>query len=138
MTRIKIWSIATAITLLGGVASAETELETAINNGGERLGADQIAGLLIGKVVTAKAGEQTFRFFYDPNNVLHGELANRRWKGTGAFAITDGDQVGVSMATDNGRYQCLKSVRVRETVQKFDADDKMTFELTGFESATGL
>lgn len=138
MTRVKTWSIATAIALLGGVASAETELETALNDGGERLEADQIAELLIGKVVRATAGEQTFRFFYEPNNVLHGELVNGRWSGTGAFAITDANQVCVSMAADKGRYRCLTSVRVGETVQKFDANGEMTFELIGFESATGL
>lgn len=127
-----------AMTLAGGTAMAETELDAALKNGGERLGSDQIAELLIGHVVTAKSGEKVFRFFYDPNNVVSGELANGGWAGTGAYAITDTDQVCVSMAADNGRYRCLTAVRNGEVVQKFNASGKMTFELFEFEPSAGL
>lgn len=79
-----------------------------------------------------------FRFFYDPANVLNGELTNGGWSGTGAYAITDTDQVCVSMAADKGRYRCLSAVRVGDTVQKFNIDGKMTFELLDFQPSTGL
>ena len=103
-----------------------------------RVGAGQIAELIVGKVVTAKSGEKEFRFFYDPSNVLDGELTNGGWKGTGTYAITDNNQVCVSMAADKGRYRCLTAVRVGETVQKFNVEGKMTFVLLGFEPASGL
>lgn len=138
MKHLKTWSLATAIVLSGSVAFAETDLETAISNGGEVLKANQIAELIVGKIVTAKAGKKTFRFFYDPSNVLDGELTNGGWKGSGVYAITDGDQVCVSMAADKGRYRCLTAVRTGETVQKFNIKGDMTFELLGFEPSSGL
>ena len=124
--------------LAGGAAMAETELDMALKNGGEKLNSDQIAELLIGQVVTAKAGEKMFRFHYDPSNVVSGELTNGGWKGTGAYAITDTDQVCVSMAADKGRYRCLTAVRHGDAVHKFNANGKMTFELLTFEPSTGL
>jgi len=55
-----------------------------------------------------------------------------------AYAITDTDQVCVSMAADKGRYRCLTAVRHGDVVQKFNARGKMTFELLDFEPSTGL
>lgn len=127
-----------ALAFAGSAAFAETDLEAALGNGGERLKADQIAELLIGNTVTARSGEKTFRFFYDPSNVVSGELMNGGWTGTGAFAITDTNQVCVSMAADNGRYRCLTVLRVGERVQKFNAAGKKKFELLAFEPSTGL
>lgn len=138
MTSLKTWAIATGFLLYGSAAFAETDLETAINNGGEMLKSNQIAELIVGKVVTAKAGKKMFRFFYNPSNILDGELTNGGWKGSGAFAITDSDQVCVSMAADKGRYRCLTVVRSGERVQKFNVEGKMAFELLGFEPSTGL
>ena len=138
MACLKTLTLAAAITLIGGAALADTDFEAALKNGGERLNADQIAELLVGNIVTAKSADKTFRFFYDPSNVVTGELATGGWKGSGAFAITDTDRVCVSMAADKGRYRCLTVVRTGETVQKFDANGKMTFELLGFEPSTGL
>lgn len=138
MTRLKTCAIATVFALAGSAVFAGTDLEAAIENGGNMLNADQIAELIVGKVVTAKSGEKDFRFFYDPSNVLDGELTNGGWEGTGTYAITDNNQVCVSMAADKGRYRCLTAVRVGETVQKFNVDGKMTFELLGFEPSSGL
>jgi hypothetical protein len=130
--------MAAAFALAGSMAFAETDLDAALNNGAERLNADQIAELLIGNTVTATSGEKRFRFFYDPNNVVSGELANGGWSGAGAFAITDTDKVCVSMAADKGRYRCMTVLRVGDSVQKFSADGKRTFELHSFEPSTGL
>lgn len=138
MRFLKVAVATCAIALAGGTAMAETELDAALKNGGERLNSDQIAELLIGHVVTAKSGEKMFRFFYDPGNVVSGELTNGGWEGTGAYAITDTDHVCVSMAADKGRYRCLSAIRIGDVVQKFNAKGKMTFELLDFEPSTGL
>jgi len=138
MTRLKTLLIATAMTWAGGAVVAQTELEAALATGGEKLKADQIAELLIGNKVTAKSGEKTFRFYYDPGNIVSGELTNGGWKGSGAFAITDTDQVCISMAADKGRYRCLTVVRDGDLVQKFNVNGKKTFELLEIEPSTGL
>lgn len=138
MTLLKSLSMLAVMALTAGAAVAETELEAALTNGGEQLTADQIAELLIGNTVTAKSGDKMFHFYYRTDNALSGELVNGGWKGSGAFAITDTDQVCVSMAADKGRYRCLVVVRGDETIRKFNADGKMTFELLGFEPSTGL
>ncbi|WP_425085483.1 hypothetical protein [Ruegeria profundi] len=138
MAQLKTLCMATAFALAGGTAFAETDLEAALNSGAERLNADQIADLLIGNTVTATSGEKRFRFFYDPNNVVSGELTNGGWSGAGAFAITDTDKVCVSMTADNGRYRCMTVLRVGDSIQKFNADGKRTFELHSFVPSTGL
>ncbi len=138
MAQLKKLCIAAAVALAGSTALAETDLEAALDNGAERLNADQIAELLIGNTVTATSGEKRFRFFYDPNNIVSGELTNGGWNGAGAFAITDTDKVCVSMAADKGRYRCMTVLRVGDTVHKFSADGKRTFELHSFEPSTGL
>ncbi len=138
MAQLKTLCMAAAVALAGSTALAETDLEAALDNGAERLNADQIAELLIGNTVTATSGEKTFRFFYDPSNVVSGELTNGGWNGAGAFAITDTDEVCVSMAADKGRYRCMTVLRVGDSVQKFSADGKRAFELHSFEPSTGL
>ncbi|MBO9436862.1 hypothetical protein J7394_21865 [Ruegeria sp. R13_0] len=138
MALLKTLCVAAAVALTGSTAFAETDLEAALDKGAERLSADQIAELLIGNTVTATSGEKRFRFFYDPNNVVSGELTNGGWNGAGAFAITDTDKVCVSMAADKGRYRCMTVLRVGDSVQKFSADGKRTFELHSFEPSTGL
>ncbi len=131
--------IITSLAMMAGtVAIAATDLEIALEDGGTVLTSDEIADLITSKVVTAKAGDKTFRFFYDPSNVLNGELQGGGWSGSGAYAITDGNQVCVSMAKDAGRYRCLTVVRQGETVRKFNADGKATFELLEIEPANGL
>ncbi|MBD3663890.1 hypothetical protein [Sulfitobacter aestuariivivens] len=138
MTFSKVAIASCAVALVGGIAMAETELDAALKDGGERLKSDQIAELLVGHVVTAKSGEKMFRFFYDPTNVVSGELTNGGWEGSGVYAITDTDHVCVSMAADKGRYRCLSAVRNGDVVQKFNAKGKMTFELLDFEPSSGL
>lgn len=138
MTFLKTCAAVLAITAFAGGAYAGTDLDDAISNGGDVLTSDEIAELIIGKVVTARAGEKTFRFFYDPDNIVEGELLNGGWSGTGAFAITDTNQVCVSMAADNGRFRCLTAVRNGDAVHKFNTAGNMTFELVAFEPAMGL
>lgn len=138
MLNMKPLMMAVALVFVSHSAMAGTELDKAIENGGKVLDANGIAKLIVGKVVTAKSGEKTFRFYYDPSNVLHGELTNGGWQGSGAFAITDNGQVCVSMAADKGRYRCMTVVRTGDAVQKFSVDGKMTFELLAIEPSTGL
>lgn len=138
MKLLKSLTVLTAISLASGAASEETELDTAIKNGGERLTSEQIAELIVDNVVTARSGEKMFRFYYNPDNVVDGELTNGGWQGSGAFAITDTDNVCVSMAADKGRYRCLIVVRNGDAVHKFKSKGKMTFELLKVEPSTGL
>lgn len=123
---------------LGAGAQAGSDLETALGNGATQLSADEIADLVVGKVVTAKSGGKTFRFYYDPSNRIDGELQGGGWSGSGAYAITDSDQVCVSMAKDAGRYRCLTVVKNGDVVRKYTARGKLAWELTGFETAGGL
>ena len=138
MSGLKAAAASLALVLTVSAASAETELDKTLSSGGKQLTSGQLAELLIGHIVTARSGDKTFRFFYDPDNVITGELTNGGWKGSGAFAITDTDQVCISMAADMGRYRCLTVVRHGDVIRKFDASGKMTFELLGFEPSTGL
>ncbi len=138
MPLTKSLTTAIAFIFISHTAIAGTALETAVKNGGEVLKANAIAKLMVGKVVTAKMGKKMFRFYYDPSNVLQGELTNGGWQGSGAYAITDNNQICVSMAADKGRYRCLTVVRNGKAVQKFNVEGKMVFELLGFEPSSGL
>lgn len=129
---------AMVVAMAAASAVAGSELDTALANGGSRLNSDQIADLIVGKRVTAKAGEKTFEFYYDPANVLSGTLQGGGWSGEGRYAITDGDHVCVSMAQDEGRYRCLTVVRSGDAVHKYNMDGQMTFELLTIETASGL
>ncbi|WP_433990237.1 hypothetical protein SuNHUV7_16310 (plasmid) [Pseudoseohaeicola sp. NH-UV-7] len=138
MKHLKTLIFVAATALVGSAVFADTELQTALKNGGKQLSSDQIAELLIGHAVTAKSGDKMFRFYYDPSNVVSGVLTNGGWEGSGSYAITDTNKVCVSMAADNGRFRCLTAVRNGDVVQKFDVNGKMTFELLSTEPSTGL
>ena len=125
-------------TLAGSTAFAGSDLKSATDGGGRILTGDEIAALVVGKVVTASAGEKTFNFFYAPDNQLSGELQGGGWSGTGAYAITDTDQICVSMAQDKGRFRCLTVVHEGDRIRKFNSDGKATFELLSFKVAQGL
>lgn len=132
-----IWSAILLFTL-GTSAIAESDLDKAVGDGGRVLTSDEIAALIVGKVVTAKSGDKTFRFYYSATNELSGELQGGGWSGTGSFAITDGDEICVSMAQDKGRYRCLTVMHEGDTIRKFDSNGMATFELLEFEVGTGL
>ena len=131
-------SVALTVTLVGMPVLAGTQLDEALATGGNRLNSAEIADLIVGKRVTAKAGNKTFDFYYSPSNKLSARLHGGDWSGDGSYAITDGDQVCVSMLRDEGRYRCLTVVRTGDAVRKYNADGKMTFELLNSETATGL
>jgi hypothetical protein len=131
--------IAACCTLMAATsASAGTALEEALASGAERLSSDEIAELLVGKRVVARAGDKVFNFHYAPTNVLQGELQGGGWSGTGHYAITDGNEVCVSMAQDAGRYRCLTVLRHGDSLQKFNARGDKTFDLLGTTTASGL
>ncbi|WP_152612580.1 hypothetical protein [Leisingera sp. ANG-M7] len=138
MTPRTFLTSAAAAATFACAASAETELQTDLSNGGTAMTAEEIADLVVGKAVTAKAGTKTFRFYYEPGNRLVGELEGGGWSGAGAYAITDGNQICVSMPKDGGRYRCLTVVRNSDTVRKYNAEGKATFEILATEKAIGL
>jgi hypothetical protein len=132
-------AIVTGLAMLaGGVAAAGSDLDAAMAAGGERMSADEIANLIVGKRVTAQAGDKVFDFYYAPDNTLDGRLQGGGWAGAGHYAITDGDQVCVSMTKDKGRYRCLTMVRQGDSLMKFNAAGKKTFELLEIEPSEGL
>ena len=138
MTNFKTLIASAAVVLGGQAAMAGSDLDAALKDGGVVLTSNEIAELVVGKAVSATAGEKEFRFYYTADNVVDGELANGGWKGSGAYAITDNNQICVSMAADKGRYRCLTVVRNGDVVQKFNVAGKMTFELGEIAPAEGL
>lgn len=129
---------AAAITLASLPAHAETALDQTLSEGGTVLGAQDIADLIVGKVVTARSGDKMFRFHYSDQNVLSGEMLGGVWSDVGYYRITDGDQVCLSMTSDKGRLRCLTLVRGPDGVAKYDQAGKMTFELLEFQTGPGL
>ncbi|RMH34741.1 MAG: hypothetical protein D6690_10085 [Nitrospirae bacterium] len=115
-------------------AAAETAKEKAINAGAKQLTAEEIADLLVGKTVTARAGEKKFLFHYSRDNVLSGKLIGGGWSDTGYYGITDDNRVCLSMSKDKGRLRCLTLLREQDsTVKKYNVDGDMTFELLEFQ-----
>ena len=138
MRHLLATSVALVVTLAGMPVLAGTQLDEALATGGNRLSSEEIADLIVGKRVTAKAGHKTFDFYYSPSNKLSARLHGGDWSGDGNYAITDGDQVCVSMPKDEGRYRCLTVVRSGDAVRKYNTEGKMTFEFLNIETATGL
>ena len=122
-----------AVAVSSAGAAAETELEKAMQAGAARLTADQIAARLVGKTVTAVAGEKRFLFYYSTDNVLSGKLIDGGWSGSGYYGITDDDRVCVSMSKDKGRLRCMAVLEQNGTVKKYRTNGKMTFELLEFD-----
>jgi hypothetical protein len=129
---------AAAVTLAALPAQAETALDRALAEGGRILAAQEIADLIVGRIVTARAGDRTFRFHYGPENALSGEMVGGAWSDVGYYGITDGDQVCLSMTSDEGRLRCLTLVEGPEGVAKYDQAGTRTFELLEFQAASGL
>lgn len=136
--RSSVFAVAAAITLAALPAYAETALDQALSDGGKVLVAQEIADLIVGKVVTARSGDKMFRFHYSDQNALSGEMTGGAWSDVGYYGITDGDQVCLSMSSDKGRLRCLTLVQGPDGVAKYDQAGKMTFELLEFEAAPGL
>lgn len=114
-------------------AAAQTDEQIALNTGAQKLTADEIAELLVGRTVTAKSGEKNFLFHYSEDNVLSGKLIDGDWSDAGYYGITDEDQVCLSMSKDKGRLRCVTLLELGGTVRKYDAKGNMTFELLKFQ-----
>jgi hypothetical protein len=113
---------------------AETAKEKAMNAGAKQLTGEEIANLLVGKTVTARSGEKKFLFHYSKDNVLSGKLIGGDWSDTGYYGITDDNRVCLSMSKDKGRLRCMTLLRKRDgTVEKYNVDGNMTFELLKFQ-----
>lgn len=138
MTLRTLMAAAATAAAMAGAALAGTELEADLGTGGTALTSDEIADLVVGRAVTAKSGAKTFRFYYEPGNRLTGELEGGGWSGAGAYAITDGNQICVSMPKDGGRFRCLTVVRSGDRIRKYNAEGKAAFEILATEKASGL
>jgi len=118
-------------------AKAETPLEAALVDG-TPLTSDEIAEMIVGYTVTARAGDKTFMFYYSPENVLTGRMVDGAWSDIGYYGITDDDRVCLSMTPDAGRLRCMTLVATEGVVQKFDAAGDLTFELLAFADGNRL
>ncbi len=126
------------LAILSTDANAETEQEKAINAGAKQLTSEEIAGLVVGKTVTARSGEKKFYFHYSEDNVLSGKLIGGDWSGAGYYGITDDDRLCLSMSKDKGRLRCVTLLRLDGSVRKYYVDGKMTFELLEFRDGNQL
>ena len=126
------------LAILSTDANAQTEQEKAITAGAKQLTSEEIAGLVVGKTVTARSGEKKFYFHYSEDNVLSGKLIGGDWSGAGYYGITDDDRLCLSMSKDKGRLRCVTLLRVDGSVRKYNVDGKMTFELLEFRDGNQL
>jgi len=121
-----------AVALSSAGAAAETALEKALQGGAAQLTADQIAQRIVGKTVTAVAGDKRFLFYYSSDNVLIGKLIGGEWSDSGYYGITDDNRVCLSMSKDKGRLRCLTLLEQDGQVRKYNTAGKMAFELLAF------
>jgi len=119
-------------------ANAETAKEQAIKAGATQLKAEEIAELLVGKTVTARAGAKMFLFHYGKDNVLSGKLIGGNWSDTGFYGITDEDRVCLSITKDKGRMRCVTLLKLDGAVNKYNARGDLSFELLKFEEGNRL
>ena len=126
------------LAILSTDANAQTEQEKAITAGAKQLTSEEIAGLVVGKTVTARSGEKKFYFHYSEDNVLSGKLIGGDWSGAGYYGITDDDRLCLSMSKDKGGLRCVTLLRLDGSVRKYNVDGKMTFELLEFRDGNQL
>jgi len=130
---------ALGLVTLTHVAMAGSDLEKALDAGAIRLTAEDIAGLLVGKTVKARAGDKKFLFYYATDNVISGRLIGGDWSDQGYYGIADTNQICLSITKDQGRLRCLTLLRDEDgVVRKYNAQGKMTFELLEFEEGNML
>jgi len=132
-----ISSAAVLCAILALPVAAETPLEAALAEG-QQLTADEIAARIVDHTVTARAGDRTFLFYYGDDNTLTGRMVGEDWSDTGYYAISDSDEVCLSMTPDDGRLRCMRLIAREGIVQKFNAAGELTFELLSFEPGNRL
>ena len=112
------------------LAEAGSAMQKSLADGAERLTADEIADLLVGNTVKARARDKEFLFHYSTDNVISGRLIGGDWSDEGYYGIADTDQVCLSVTKDEGRLRCLTLLRGEDgVVRKYNAEGAMTFEL---------
>ena len=134
-----IGTMAVAILAVSPVgAAAQTAKSKAIDSGAKQLTSMEIAKLVVGKTVTARAGKKRFLFHYSTDNVLSGKLIGGKWSGSGFYGITDDDRICISMGNDKGRLRCLTLLSLNGAVSKYDVKGARTFELLAFEKGNHM
>lgn len=120
-------------------AIAASDLEKALDAGATRLTGEEIADLLVGKTVKARAGDKEFRFYFSTDNVISGKLIGGAWSDHGYYGIADTDQVCLSITKDHGRLRCITLLRNDAgVVRKYNSQGGMVFELREFEEGDKL
>ena len=118
--------------------AGESAMEKAITGGARQLNADDIAGLIVGKAVTATLGEKQFSFYYSQDNILSGKLIGGDWADQGYYGITDDHRVCLSMTKDKGRLRCMSLVVMNGAVTKYNSAGEATFRLIEFREGNQL
>ena len=128
-----------AVMAAAPLAQAGTAMQKALAEGAERLTAEEIADLLVGNTVKARAGNKRFLFHYSTDNVISGKLVGGDWSDEGYYGIADTDQVCLSITKDEGRLRCITLLRHEDgVVRKYNAEGAMTFELLEVEEGNML
>ena len=119
-------------------AVGESDRARALEAGAVALSSDEIAGFLVGRTLTARSGDKTFRFYYGPDNDLSGRLVGGSWSDSGYYGINDANEVCLSISKDRGRLRCISLLRLDGVVRKYDASGRMTFEIVEVEEGNSL
>lgn len=136
--KLSLISIPAFIVLAGTSlsASAETEMEEALNNGAQQLTADEIAEQFVGKTGTwvSPSGDMRLRIHYSEDNVLTGKQVNGEWSGSGYYGVANDDSICISWDhRDEGRLRCLEVLVVDDVVTKFNVDGSLNGAYEKFE-----
>ncbi|MBB3190709.1 hypothetical protein [Halomonas cerina] len=136
--KLSLVGIAAFVVLAGTSlsASAETEMEKALNNGAQQLTADEIAEQFVGKtgIWVSASGDRKMRIHYSEDNVLTGKQVKGEWSGSGYYGVANDDSICVSWDhVDEGRLRCLEVLVVDDVVTKFNVDGSLNGSYEKFE-----
>ena len=125
-----------AIGFAGHGQAGMTAMETALANGADKLGSDEIAETMVGKTVkwVAASGDKEVLVHYGTNNTIEGRLIGGDWTGTGFYGVANDDQICLSWdGIDKGRLRCLYVLMIDGTPHKFRADGSESGALVRIE-----
>lgn len=124
-----------AIAFMASSALAQSELDQALTNGGERLTGDEIAERFKGKTVTfvsAENGNRVLVYYGTGNEAAARAVAGDKTR-TGFHAINDRDRMCLGWEeVDLPRLRCIDIVEIDGVVHKFSADGSFSGHIEAF------
>lgn len=130
-----------AVIAAAPLAEAGTAMEKALEQGAERLTADEIAERFAGKTLTfvSASGDKRFHIYYGEGNQVAGKLVGGDWSGSGIYGVANDDQVCLGWETsDLPRLRCLYVLVVDGEVRKYKADGSLSGRIVEFEDGNML